>query len=67
MALPCPSCGEDIGLDLTFIIKNPISKCPFCDIILNFTVDKDIKDKFSKVLEDIDSIKKKHEKTTKFK
>lgn len=67
MALPCPSCGEDIGLDLTFIIKNPISKCPFCDIILNFTVDKDIKDKFYKVLEDIDSIKKKHEKTTKFK
>jgi len=67
MALPCPSCGKDIGLDLTFIIKNPISKCPFCDIILNFTVDKDIKDKFSKVLEDIDSIKKKHEKTTKFK
>jgi hypothetical protein len=67
MALPCPSCGEDIGLDLTFIIKNPISKCPFCDIILNFTVDKDIKDKFSKVLGDIDSIKKKYEKTTKFK
>jgi hypothetical protein len=67
MALPCPSCGEDIGLDLTFIIKNPISKCPFCDIILNFTVDKDIKDKFSKVLGDIDDIKKKYEKTTKFK
>ena len=67
MALPCPSCGKDIGLDLKFIIKNPISKCPFCDIILNFTVDKDIKDKFSKVLGDINDIKKRYETTTKFK
>jgi hypothetical protein len=67
MALPCLSCGKDIGLDLTFIIKNPISKCPFCDIILNFTVDKDIRNKFSKALSDIEDIKKKYEKTTNFK
>jgi hypothetical protein len=67
MALPCPSCGKDIGLDLSFIIKNPISKCPFCDVVLNFTVDKDITEKFTKVLEDIDDIKKKYKNTTKFK
>lgn len=67
MALPCPSCGENIGLDLSFIIKNPISKCPYCDIILNFTVDKDIREKFSQALMDIDEIKNKYKNTVKFK
>ena len=42
MALPCPACKKQIGLTLEFIIKHPIVVCPYCDVIMDFTVNEEI-------------------------
>jgi transcription initiation factor IIE alpha subunit len=66
MALPCPACKTPLGLNLEFIIKHPISVCPGCQTILDFTVNDEIKQKFSQAMKEIDDIKKKYKDIAKF-
>jgi hypothetical protein len=58
MPVPCPSCGNPLGIDLEFIINNPISKCPHCLVVMNFNVNSDIIQEFKKVTNQINKIKK---------
>lgn len=64
--MPCPSCKTTLGLDLQFIIKNPISVCPGCGVILDFTVNDEIKEKYSDAMKTINSIKSKYKDIAKF-
>ena len=66
MALPCPFCRTPLGIDLTFILKHPISVCPNCRTVLDFTVDPEIKKKFDSAIKEIDDIKKKYKGIAKF-
>lgn len=66
MALPCPYCKTPLGMDLSFILRNPISVCPSCKTVLDFTVDAEIKKKFESALKEIDDIKKKYKSIAKF-
>jgi hypothetical protein len=47
-------------MDLQFIIKHPVSICPGCGIILDFTVNDEIKGKFNEAMSEIEDIKKKY-------
>ena len=60
MAMPCLSCGQDIGLDLDFIVKNPTSQCPHCNIIMNFNVSPELKKEYREVTNQINKIKKQY-------
>jgi hypothetical protein len=53
-------------MDLPFILKNPISVCPNCRTILDFTVDPEIKKKFDSAIKEINDIKKKYKNIAKF-
>ena len=66
MALPCPACKNPIGLTLQFIIKHPISACPHCDVIMDFTVNEEIKKSFTEAISEIDNIKKQYKGMVKF-
>ena len=66
MALPCPACKQPIGLTLQFIIKHPISACPHCDVIMDFTVNEEIKKSFNEAISEIDKIKKQYKGMVKF-
>ena len=66
MALPCPACKNPIGLTLEFIIKHPISACPHCDVIMDFTVNEEIKKSFTEAISEIDKIKKQYKGMVKF-
>lgn len=66
MALPCPACKNPIGLTLEFIIKHPISACPHCDVIMDFTVNEEIKKSFTEAISEIDNIKKQYKGMVKF-
>ena len=66
MALPRPFCRTPLGIDLTFILKHPISVCPNCRTVLDFTVDPEIKKKFDDAIKEIDDIKKKYKGIAKF-
>jgi len=66
MAMPCPACKKPLDLTLKFIIKHPISACPHCDIIMDFSVNDEIKNSFKEALSDIDKIKKQYKGTVKF-
>jgi hypothetical protein len=66
MALPCPACKNPIGLTLEFIIKHPISACPHCDVIMDFTVNEEIKKSFNEAISEIDKIKKQYKGMVKF-
>lgn len=66
MALPCPACKKPIGLTLQFIIKHPISACPHCDVIMDFTVNEEIKKSFTEAISEIDNIKKQYKGMVKF-
>lgn len=58
--VPCPYCKAPIGLDMKFIIENPVSQCPHCETILKFNLNDDIIEKYNKVINDIKSIKKQY-------
>lgn len=60
MGLPCPSCRNPIGLDLGFIIRNPVSRCPHCDVIMEFNVNERISKEYKEVLNEIENIKKEY-------
>ena len=66
MALPCPACRTPLGIDLQFIMKHPVSVCPSCQTILDFTVNDEIKGKFNEAMREIEDIKKKYKNTAKF-
>ena len=66
MALPCPACKKPIGLTLEFIIKHPVSGCPHCGIIMDFTVNEEIKRSFTEAISEIDKIKKQYKGMVKF-
>jgi hypothetical protein len=66
MALPCPACKQPIGLTLQFIIKHPVSACPHCDVIMDFTVNEEIKKSFTEAISEIDNIKKQYKGMVKF-
>jgi len=67
MSLPCPSCQNPLGLSLEFIIKHPISACPHCQTIFNFTVNDEIKVSFKDAVSEIEKIKKEYKGMVKFK
>lgn len=60
MAMPCLSCGQDIGLDLDFIVKNPTSQCPHCKVIMSFNVSPELKKEYREVTNQINKIKKQY-------
>jgi hypothetical protein len=60
MALPCPGCRQPLGMDITFIIKNPVSICPHCGVIMNFKADGKVVDDYKKALNDIEGIKNRY-------
>mgnify|MGYP000874209051 FL=1 len=66
MPLPCPGCRTPLGLDLSFILKHPISVCPSCGTIMNFTVNDEIKEKFRDAINEIESVKKQYKGVVKF-
>ena len=66
MALPCPACKKPIGLTLGFIIKHPVSACPHCDFIMDFTLNEEIKKSFTEAISEIDKIKKQYKGIVKF-
>ena len=66
MPLPCPACKTHLGLDLQFIIKNPVCVCPGCGIILDFTINDEIKDKFNEAMKTINDIKNRYKNIAKF-
>jgi transcription initiation factor IIE alpha subunit len=66
MALPCPACRTPLGIDLAFILKHPMSVCPNCQIILDFSVNDEIKNKFTEAMSEIDDIKNKYKSIAKF-
>jgi transcription initiation factor IIE alpha subunit len=66
MALPCPYCKTPLGIDLQFIMQNPMSVCPNCNVILDFTVNDEIKAKFNEAMQEIADIKNKYKNIAKF-
>ena len=66
MALPCPACKKPIGLTLEFIIKHPMVVCPYCEVIMDFSVNEEIKKSFTEAVSEIDKIKKQYKGTVKF-
>jgi transcription initiation factor IIE alpha subunit len=66
MPMPCPACKTTLALDLQFIIKNPVCVCPGCGIILDFTVNDEVKEKFSEAMKTISDIKSKYKDIAKF-
>ena len=67
MALPCPGCGKPLGLTIEFIMKNPISQCPYCDVIMNFKADNKVVEEYKDSLNQIKAIQDKYKKIAKFK
>lgn len=55
--IPCPSCKNQLALDLNYIVNNPVCKCPYCEIILDFNCNADIFEEYKTVLKEIESIK----------
>jgi hypothetical protein len=66
MALPCPSCRKPIDLTLEFIIKHPVSACPHCETILDFSVNDEIKNKYNEAIAEIEKVKKQYAGMVKF-
>ena len=66
MALPCLSCKQPLGLTIEFIMKNPLSQCPYCGVIMNFKPDAKIVNEYKNALDEIKSIQDKYKKIAKF-
>lgn len=66
MALPCPACGKPLGLTIEFIMKYPVSQCPYCGVIMNFQADTKVVDEYKDALNQIKSIQDKYKKIAKF-
>jgi transcription initiation factor IIE alpha subunit len=66
MALPCPACKQPLGLNLQFIINNPVSVCPGCGIVLDFSVNEEVRNRFNEAMTEINKIKSRYKKIAKF-
>lgn len=66
MPLPCPSCGQPLGLKLDFLVKHPAVQCPYCKSVLKFNIDKESTAKMEKGLKELEDLKKKYENIAKF-
>ena len=66
MPLPCPSCGQPLGIKLDFLVKHPSVQCPHCYAVMKFDVDKNSTAKMKKGLKQIQDLKKKYESIAKF-
>lgn len=64
--MPCPCCKEPLGLNLQFIIKNPVSVCPKCGVVLDFSVNDEVRSKFNEAITEINKIKSRYKKIAKF-
>ena len=64
--MPCPSCKTSLALDLKFIIKSPVCVCPGCGVILDFSVNDEIKEKYSDAMKSISDIKSEYKNIAKF-
>ena len=64
--LECKERELNLGLDLQFIIKNPMCVCPGCGVILDFSVNDEIKEKYSDAMRTINTIKSKYKDIAKF-
>lgn len=67
MALPCPGCTNPIDLTIEFIMKNPVSQCPYCGVIMNFKADTKVVDEYRDALKQIKNIQEKYKGIAKFK
>jgi len=54
----CPSCRTPLGIDLGFIIENPVCQCPSCEAIMSFDYNEEIAQEYKKALQEIENIKK---------
>ena len=66
MGMPCPSCKAPLGLTLDFIVKNPISQCPHCGVVMNIKASDIATDHLKKGLRQIEDLKKKYSHIAKF-
>lgn len=53
----CPSCRTPLGIDLGFIIENPVCQCPSCEAVMSFDYNEEIAQEYKKALQEIESIK----------
>ena len=53
----CPSCRTSLGIDLGFIIENPVCQCPSCEAIMSFDYNEEIAQEYKKALKEIENIK----------
>jgi len=53
----CPSCRTPLGIDLGFIIVNPVCQCPSCEAIMSFNYNEEIAAEYKKALKEIENIK----------
>ena len=53
----CPSCRTHLGIDLGFIIENPVCQCPSCEAIMSFDYNEEIAQEYKKTLQEIENIK----------
>ena len=51
---------------LQFIIKNPVSVCPGCGIVLDFSVNEEVRNRFNEAIAEMDKIKSRYKKIAKF-
>ena len=65
-SIPCPSCKQPLGLTLEFIIKHPKMACPHCKTVMNFEVNKEIKQQLDSTLAEINKIKSEYQGIVKF-
>ena len=54
----CPSCRTPLGIDLGFIIENPVCQCPSCEAIMSFDYNDKIAQEYKRALNEIEDIKK---------
>jgi len=54
----CPSCRTPLGIDLGFIIENPVCQCPSCEAIMSFDYNDKIAQEYKRALKEIEDIKK---------
>ena len=53
----CASCRTPLGIDLGFIIENPVCQCPSCEAIMSFEYNEKIAKEYRKTLKEIENIK----------
>ena len=66
MAIPCPSCRQPLGLTIDFIMKHPVSQCPYCLTVMDFKPDTKIVGEYKSALKQIEDIQKKYKNVAKF-